>query len=413
MKMIPRLHKTNKILAINFGGIGDEVLFLPTLKTLREAYPDAHITLMLEPRSQSIKQITNLIDDTVTFDIKKRPLFLADIVEVVHLIQDGEYELVLSSGSSKMVSILLFLGGSTWRIGYDSGPLSRLLLTHPVRLNREQYASDMYHDLAACLVEPTARGRFGTPANQGEMPAGKPALPGSRLVEEQRPYDKVPAGEPALPGSTDEPALPRSQTIPEIDIPADSIARMEDFLRMSDTKGDARKVLLHPGTSRLAVEKGIIKTWEINDWIELINKLNADSTMQPILAGGPDDIEIIQSIQANLPPDSKLISSAGKTKSLADLAALTKLCDVLVCVDSAPMHIAVGAQKPVVAMFGPTDEAKLLPKHPLFKALRAATAYPPTLAVRGVQLPPSTVFQSVKDLLKELTVQENSPALHR
>ena len=135
MKMIPRLHKTNKILAINFGGIGDEVLFLPTLKTLREAYPDAHITLMLEPRSQSIKQITNLIDDTVTFDIKKRPLFLADIVEVVHLIQDGEYELVLSSGSSKMVSILLFLGGSTWRIGYDSGPLSRLLLTHPVRLD--------------------------------------------------------------------------------------------------------------------------------------------------------------------------------------------------------------------------------------------------------------------------------------
>ncbi len=379
MKMIPRLHKTNKILAINFGGIGDEVLFLPTLKTLRKAYPDAHITLMLEPRSQSIKQITNLIDDTVTFDIKKRPLFLADIVEVVHLIQDGEYELVLSSGSSKMVSILLFLGGSEWRIGYDSGPLSRLLLTHPVRLNREQYASDMYHDLAACLVEPTPVVAFGMRSTDGQMPAGKPALPG---------------------------------TIPEIDIPADSMTRMEDFLRNSDTKGDARKVLLHPGTSRLAVEKGIIKTWEINDWIELINKLNADSTLQPILAGGPDDTEIIQSIQANLPPGSKLISSAGKTKSLADLAALTKLCDVLVCVDSAPMHIAVGAQKPVVAMFGPTDEAKLLPKHPLFKALRAATAYPPTLAVRGVQLPPSTVFQSVKDLLKELTAQESSLALH-
>ncbi len=406
--MIPRLHKTNKILAINFGGIGDEVLFLPTLKTLRKAYPDAHITLMLEPRSQSIKQITNLIDDTVTFDIKKRPLFLADIVEVVHLIQDGEYELVLSSGSSKMVSILLFLGGSEWRIGYDSGPLSRLLLTHPVRLNREQYASDMYHDLAAGLVESTARGRFGMPANQGEMPAGEPALPGSRSGANPQitfampsTQGEMPAGEPALPG-----------TIPEIDIPADSMTRMEDFLRHSDTKGDARKVLLHPGTSRLAVEKGIIKTWEINDWIELINKLNADSTLQPILAGGPDDTEIIQAIQANLPPGSKLISSAGKTKSLADLAALTKLCDVLVCVDSAPMHIAVGAQKPVVAMFGPTDEAKLLPKHPLFKALRAATAYPPTLAVRGVQLPPSTVFQSVKDLLKELTAQESSLALH-
>lgn len=131
------------------------------------------------------------------------------------------------------------------------------------------------------------------------------------------------------------------------------------------------------------------------------------------LAGGPDDAEIIKEIQAGLPANSKLISSAGKTKSLADLAALTKLCDVLVCVDSAPMHIAVGAQKPVVAMFGPTDEAKLLPKHPIFKALRASTASPPTLAVRGVQLPPDTVYQSVKCLLKELKDQGSSLALHR
>jgi ADP-heptose:LPS heptosyltransferase len=359
--MIPRLHKTNKILAINFGGIGDEVLFLPTLKTLREAYPHADITLMVEPRSRSIEQITDLIDRTITFDIKKRPLYLADIVEVVHLIQDGDYELVLSSGSSKMVSILLFLGGSHWRIGYDSGPLSRLLLTHPIPLNRQQYASDMYHDLAGGLVNESK--------NNG------------------------------------------SSTVPEIHIPAENISRMEDFLRTHDTKGDAKKILLHPGTSRLAVEKGIIKTWEINDWIALINKLDADPACQPILAGGPDDIEIIQSIQASLPPNSKLISSAGKTKSLADLAALTKLCDVLVCVDSAPMHIAVGAQKPVVAMFGPTDEAKLLPKNPLFKALRAATASPPTLAVRGVQLPPDTVYQSVKCLLKELKDRESSPAL--
>lgn len=349
--MIPTLHKTNKILAINFGGIGDEVLFLPTLKTLRAAYPKAHITLMLEPRSRSIEQITDLIDDTITFDIKKRPLYLADIVEVVHLIQDGEYELVLSSGSSKMVSILLFLGGSDWRIGYDSGPLSRLLLTHPVKLNREQYASDMYHDLAAGLVGADC------PTNASVEPVRKPAA--LAVLENGAPL------------------------VPEICIPADSMTRMEDFLRSCDTKGGASKILLHPGTSRLAVEKGIIKTWEINDWIAFINMLNGDPECQPILAGGPDDVEIIKEIQAGLPANSRLISSAGKTKSLADLAALTKLCDVLVCVDSAPMHIAVGAQKPVVAMFGPTDEAKLLPKHPHFKALRASTASPPTLAVRA------------------------------
>ena len=38
---------------------------------------------MLEPRSESIKQITDLIDATTTFDIKKRPLLIGDLVEVV------------------------------------------------------------------------------------------------------------------------------------------------------------------------------------------------------------------------------------------------------------------------------------------------------------------------------------------
>lgn len=347
--MIPRLHKTNKVLAINFGGIGDEVLFLPALKTLREAYPDAHITLMLEPRSESIEQITDLIDATTTFDIKKRPLLIGDLVEVVARIRDGGYELVLSSGSSPMVSILLFLGGSDWRIGYDSGPLSRLLLTHPVPLNRDQYAADMYHDLSLVLTD------------------GK---------------EKPPA-----------------QSIPKVVVPLDSMQRMQEFLTSNNIVFDTklRKVLLHPGTSRLAIEKGIIKTWAIENWIALIDKLSADGSIQPILAGGPDDTEIIAAITKDLPPNSRLISSAGKTKSLADLAALTKVCDLLVCVDSAPMHIGVGLKKRMVAMFGPTDAKKLLPDDPRFKAL-IARAFDGTTP--GVQLSPDVVFQAVMDQLR-------------
>ncbi|HEY9679351.1 MAG TPA: glycosyltransferase family 9 protein [Drouetiella sp.] len=362
--MIPKLHKTNKILAVNFGGIGDEVLFLPTLKTMRKAYPKAHITLLLEPRSQSIKQITDLVDDIALFDIKKRPLFLGDLAQLIRLMQDGDYEMILSSGSSKMVSILLFLAGAHWRIGYDSGPLSHLLLTHPRKLNYNQYASDMYHDLASFMEQPE---NGFTAAN-----APKSEIDGQR------------------------------GTIPEITIPSDSMSRMEDFLSNAGTKSGAKLVLLHPGTSRLAVEKGIIKTWEIDDWIALIEKLDANSELQPVLAGGPDDVEIIKEIQSKLPKNSKLVSAVGKTKSLADLAALTKLCDILVCVDSAPMHIAVGARKPVVAMFGPTDEAKLLPKHPHFIAMRSPKNPKPSMDVKGVLLAPEDVYKETVNLAKTL-----------
>ena len=44
---------------------------------------------------------------------------------------------------------------------------------------------------------------------------------------------------------------------------------------------------------------------------------------------------------------------------------------MLICVDSAPMHIGVGLKKPVIALFGPTDEAKLLPVgNKLFTAIK-------------------------------------------
>jgi ADP-heptose:LPS heptosyltransferase len=83
-------------------------------------------------------------------------------------------------------------------------------------------------------------------------------------------------------------------------------------------------------------------------------------TIRIVLAGGPDDREAIQELLANkgsLP----IISTFGETKSLADLAALIHLADAIVCVDSAPMHVAVGLRKPVVALFGPTNPNLLIP----------------------------------------------------
>ena len=60
----------NKILAINFGGIGDEIFFLPTLLSLKKEFPNSKITLALEPRSKSVKDLTNIIDELILIDPK-------------------------------------------------------------------------------------------------------------------------------------------------------------------------------------------------------------------------------------------------------------------------------------------------------------------------------------------------------
>jgi ADP-heptose:LPS heptosyltransferase len=295
----------------------------------------------------------------------------------------GDYDMILSSGGSMQVCVLLFFSGVRTLIGYDSGKLARRLLTVPVPLNKNQYAADMYHDLAAGLC---------------------------RYLNHEQPLT---AG-----------------CIPKVDVPAENVDRMTEWLNNGGTTSGAKKkrVVLHPGMSRIALEKGIIKTWEPSSWAQLIKLLaqgkppkpgakpgnGADQELEVILAGGPDDAETIEQILAQAGTVSALRNCFGVTKSLADLAALIQLADAIVCVDSAPMHIAVGLDKPTVALFGPTDESKLMPKRPHFIALRGEGTTPDINfasanvrnasasagADHGVKLAPDTVYAATWNCLQ-------------
>ena len=351
-----------RLLAINFGGIGDEILFLPTLKTIRECHPDWHLTLLLEPRSRSVTQVTDLVDAVLTFDIKQRPLYVSHLLDLLGLLREGGFDVVVSSGGSALVSMLLFMAGISKRVGYDSGAIARQLLTAPVPLARDQYAACMYHDLTTGL------------------------------------------------------GISRAAELPQASVPADATERMQAFLKDAglSARSESATVLIHPGTSQLAIQKGIMKTWSAENWSRLIYYLSQTPNVSIILAGGPDDQQAVSEILDCCQP-GQLLNAYGHTRSLADLAALIQLTDVLVCVDSAPMHLGVALRKPLVALFGPTDEKRLLPEDRRFRALRGEGTRPEENAFKspsgcrarsaqtapdsGVQLQPETVFQAVKDQL--------------
>lgn len=141
-----------KILAINFGGIGDEILFLPTLISLKKANPEAKITLALEPRSKGIKDLTDIIDELFLIDVKSKSKY-SELLKLIFLARAGNFDVVISSGANKFISILLFLTGIKYRYGYNTGKLSETLLTKAVPLNKNQYASGMYHDLITPITD--------------------------------------------------------------------------------------------------------------------------------------------------------------------------------------------------------------------------------------------------------------------
>jgi ADP-heptose:LPS heptosyltransferase len=77
-----------------------------------------------------------------------------------------------------------------------------------------------------------------------------------------------------------------------------------------------------------------------------------------IFAGSPDDVAYIAEIveRTKEPP----VIAAGRL-NLAAAVALLEIADAYVGVDSGPMHMAAFAGTPVVALFGPTDPAKVGP----------------------------------------------------
>ena len=120
-------------------------------------------------------------------------------------------------------------------------------------------------------------------------------------------------------------------------------------------------ILIHPGVSKLSVEKGMIKTIPAEQWADIVKKLS-NKGKKVFLIGGPDDKECIEKITQIVPP-KKYENLYGTTKSLKDLAELISSAEKFLCSDSAPLHIAVSLGVKTFAIFGSTDDKKLIPQN--------------------------------------------------
>ena len=304
------MNSYKNILLINFGGIGDEILFLPVIQGLKKSYPNAKITLCLEGRSSAFLNLTNLVDKAFFVDIKTKNKYL-EMLKLYFKALVGGYDLVVSSGANTLISLFLFFTGIKTRVGYRTSNLSEKLLTNAVVLNKNQYASNMYFD----LIKPITDVEF---------------------------------------------------ELPQINV--------KEFVK------NLNSVLIHPGVSKISILKDITKTISAEQWSELI-KMLLEKGKKVYLAGGPDDVECIEKIRQNIKTLdlSNFVDMYGKTKNIFELVELIKKSEVLICSDSAPMHIGVATDTKTIAIFGPTDDELLLPKSDKFFAIKNNVSCRPCL----------------------------------
>ena len=137
-----------RILALVPGGIGDQILFFPTLETLKGKYPNATIDVLVEPSSKAAYRVCKNVNEVLAFNYRERSS-LADYLNLLGVIRDREYDVALSIGTRWAIGLLVWLNGIPTRIGYQ-GKFS-WYLSNPVPLKSEQYIAHMYHDLTTGL----------------------------------------------------------------------------------------------------------------------------------------------------------------------------------------------------------------------------------------------------------------------
>ena len=111
----------------------------------------------------------------------------------------------------------------------------------------------------------------------------------------------------------------------------------------------------------MSIRKGIVKTVPASTWAEVVEKL-ADRGERVILAGGPDDKDVIDMITRTVPAE-KYENYYGKTKNLRELAELISSAEKFLCSDSAPLHIGIALGTKTFVIFGSTDDKKLIPQN--------------------------------------------------
>lgn len=299
-----------RALFINYGGLGDEILFLPVIENFKKKYQNCSITLCLEGRARGIKQLTGLIDEIIEVDIKAKGIKkYLNVLGLIKKARSGKFDVVISSGKSPLVAIILYLTGIKRRSGYFSK--TAFLLTDGVELDENQYAGCMYHDLILPFLD-----------------------------ENDMDFDCIP-----------------------------HLSADENF-NLPETLAGKDFIALHPGVSKMSINKGIFKCPDTDFWINIIKGvLNKGKKL--VLFGGPDDREIVGKIlecdEIKNHPD--FINYYGKTTNLCNLKNILSYADTLICADSAPLHIGVGLNLNIVTIFGPTNEKKLVPEKDNIKVI--------------------------------------------
>jgi heptosyltransferase-2 len=290
------MFNNSNIIISGLNWIGDAVMSLPTIWAIRDALPEARITVMSPGWCADIYQICPAVDEVIRPVVDTRSP-LGSLAQTVQEIKKRQFDSAILLPNSVRSAARLWLAGVPQRIGYDTDG-RRLFLTDSLKLPTERPHTILYY---RHLLE-----WLGIP-----WPAGEEKFSLSLTEITQRKTDKL----------------------------------------LEDRSVDFSRQLIgfSPGAAW-----GPSKRWPADNFAAAINGLCCSTDRQALIFGSPGDMELNTDIHKKA--KANIANLTGAFDNLRNLVDAISRCSVLVTNDSGPMHIAAAMGVPVVALFGPTDE---------------------------------------------------------
>ncbi|MBU0480670.1 MAG: lipopolysaccharide heptosyltransferase II [Proteobacteria bacterium] len=284
--------KPDKILIRSTNWIGDAIMTTPAVRTIRENYPEAMISILAYPWVADIFRNCPHVDEVIIFDKKGVHQGLQGLWRLAGELRSRRFDLAILLQNAFEAAFITLLAGIPARAGYIRDG-RRLLLNYPVAIRPEVRKLHQVHYYQWLCRD------LGMTAGPDEL---------------------------------------------FLQVSSEAAQWAADFVAGAGT----RPVIgLNPGAAY-----GPAKCWPVERYGELAAVLTEKyNAVIPVFGTGADQTTA-ETIRSFAP--EHVIDLAGKT-SLGEAMALIASCDVFVTNDSGLMHVAAAQKTPLVAIFGSTD----------------------------------------------------------
>ncbi|MBI9091599.1 MAG: lipopolysaccharide heptosyltransferase I [Desulfobacterium sp.] len=293
------------ILIVKMSAIGDVIHTLPALNAIRNHFPKAHITWLVEEAAADLVIGHTALDRVIVSKRKRwvKALFSSSfpgaarkILSFVRELRDTEYDLIIDFQGLLKSGVMVMLARGKQKAGFDKG-MHHAESSHLFYNKKIPPVSMEIHALKRGLMVVEALG-----------------IPG----------DKVDYKLPVSPGDR---------------------ASIETLLKENGVDSETPLICINPQATWET------KLWDNGKFARLSDRLQESYGAHIVFTGGPGDRAVIDTIMAMT--TRPCVNLAGRT-TLKTLAALYQRTTLLVTTDTGPMHLGAAAGTRVVAIFGST-----------------------------------------------------------